>query len=113
MRAKEIPGMVALGGGVYVRPEEIVCIIAYRHPIPVPSRDNVIDTTPRGKARLRVHIRNGPVIFLAITPRTLIAKLRGEAPAKKRIDQEDWRASINRQRARAMSIKADDEDALA
>jgi hypothetical protein len=113
MRAKEIPGMVALGSGVYVRPEEIVCIVAYRHPIPVPSRDNVIDATPKGKARLRVHIRNGPVIFLAITSRTMIAKLRGETPAKKKIDPEKWRAATNRRRARLMSIPADDEGALA
>lgn len=110
MRAREIPGMLTLGNGVYIRPEEIVFVVAYRNRIPVPSGNNVIAATGKKYARLAIYTRHGIVIYAAITLRTLIERLCGQSPGKNKTRKE--KEPLRKRFAWMTSVPPVDEETL-
>ena len=84
MRAKGITGMIAVGSGAYVRPEEIAAFSPYCGPVP----SGGIDATGGKAARTVILLRSGAAVYSSLTIRVLVRRLGGEEkenPARGRV----------------------------
>lgn len=85
MRNREITGMIAVGFGTYLRPEEIVVIGP--HSGNMPDGPQVIDATGGRPARTIICLRSGVSVYSSLTMRVLIRRLNPEkkSPARGRV----------------------------
>lgn len=80
MRNREITGMIAVGFGTYLRPEEIVVIGP--HSGNMPDGPQVIDATGGRPARTIICLRSGVSVYSSLTMRVLIQRLNPEEKKK-------------------------------
>lgn len=85
MRNREITGMIAVGFGTYLRPEEIAVIGP--HNGNVPDGPQVIDATGGRLARTIICLQSGVVVYSSLSMRVLIRRLNPEkkSPARGRV----------------------------